>query len=288
MNKKYLISTIYCYQFQVPCLLSWYLWVMGVVFIWMSSPRSQVLLRILSKMKAGKCTDSSMSITNVTNFIEHLNDPKILKDLLTALSSRLSDVTSGSESSDTDCDVTTNVYTPENGNSSTPNNRDDGLNTDITNNITTTDICNIADTQVFSNNSVTDISDAEVSFSTPNAHSTNNVISSCYDDYVDNFLPDSLCSKLYDHYSKAQYTSLENGHDVTAYGAPYPYVGSKQTSQPKPFPALVDLAVNEINRKYSSKHKISSLLVNRYTGPGSYLPEHSDNEVSLFLVQTSI
>ena len=65
---------------------------------------------------------------------------------------------------------------------------------------------------------------------------------------------------------------------MTAYGAPYPYVGSKQTSQPEPFPALVDLAVNEINRKYSSKHKISSSLVNRYSGPGSYLPEHSDNE----------
>ena len=86
----------------------------------------------------------------------------------------------------------------------------------------------------------------------------------------------------------------ENGHSVMSFGAPYQYTGSRSSSDVPPFPECLKPLLKRINTLqseiygslYSSQRNltapvINSCLINRYVGPESYLPRHSDRESSI-------
>ena len=98
-----------------------------------------------------------------------------------------------------------------------------------------------------------------------------------YSNYWDNFIPMDLSNRLYDEYTNCVYNHSENGHDVIAYGKRYPYKGSKQSEPPKPFTELINETIKLISSELPGT-TVQTCLVNRFTGPQSYMPEHSDNE----------
>ena len=86
----------------------------------------------------------------------------------------------------------------------------------------------------------------------------------------------------------------ENGHSVISFGTPYQYNGSKSSSEVPPFPDCLKPLLARINtiqaELYGSLYSgqshltapvINSCLINRYVGPDSYLPRHSDSEPSI-------
>ena len=84
----------------------------------------------------------------------------------------------------------------------------------------------------------------------------------------------------------------ENGHSVLSFGESYQYIGSKSSSEVPPIPDTLKPFIDRINSLqaglYSSKFpqdsnapQINSCLINRYEGPNSFLPRHSDNEVTI-------
>ena len=95
-------------------------------------------------------------------------------------------------------------------------------------------------------------------------------------EYVDKELSVELFEFL--NSSDAQLTR-KNGRSVGAYGEPYSYPGSgpaKKTALPPPVKCLID----KINIEFPGAN-INSCVINRYSGPSSSLPEHSDDEPCL-------
>ena len=78
--------------------------------------------------------------------------------------------------------------------------------------------------------------------------------------------------------SNAQLTK-KNGRSVGAYGEPYKYPGSGQAKK-TPLPPCVKSVVDKVNLEFPGAN-INSCVVNKYTGPSSSLPEHSDDESCL-------
>ena len=95
----------------------------------------------------------------------------------------------------------------------------------------------------------------------------------------DNFLsPDQISSTL-ETLDSEQYTD-ENGRSVLSYGAKYKYMGSR--SIVKEMPTQIQEIMDAINKNHTNgKYELNSCLVNRYSGQGSFLPEHSDDEFSI-------
>ena len=86
----------------------------------------------------------------------------------------------------------------------------------------------------------------------------------------------------------------ENGHGVLSFGEPYSYTGSKSSSNVPPIPTELKPLFDRINalqteiysEKYSQNREltaplINSCLINKYEGANSYLPKHSDREVTI-------
>ena len=85
----------------------------------------------------------------------------------------------------------------------------------------------------------------------------------------------------------------ENGHSVASFGESYAYTGSKSSSNVPPIPdelkPLFDKVQSLQTELYSSRYQnddqaapiINSCLINRYEGADSYLPRHSDSEVTI-------
>ena len=86
----------------------------------------------------------------------------------------------------------------------------------------------------------------------------------------------------------------ENGHSVTSFGATYRYTGSKSSDKVPPIPESLKPLLDKINNVQSEIYKarypdipyltapsINSLLINKYEGPNSYLPKHSDCEATI-------
>ena len=70
----------------------------------------------------------------------------------------------------------------------------------------------------------------------------------------------------------------ENGHSTSLYGAKYKYMGQKAT-QVKETPPVLQKLLDKLNTDFTGgKYQLNSILVNRYSGEESYLPEHPDNE----------
>ena len=86
----------------------------------------------------------------------------------------------------------------------------------------------------------------------------------------------------------------ENGHSVISFGEPYSYTGSKSSSNVPPIPTELKPLFDRINalqaKIYSNKYSqnreltaplINSCLINKYEGADSFLPKHSDREVTI-------
>ena len=73
--------------------------------------------------------------------------------------------------------------------------------------------------------------------------------------------------------------SDKSGRRVAAYGEPYHYTGSK-TPKPTSIPKPIIKLIAEIEKDYPD-HRINSCVVNKYSGPESFLVEHQDNENSI-------
>ncbi len=74
--------------------------------------------------------------------------------------------------------------------------------------------------------------------------------------------------------------ATEKGRGVLQYGAHYRYMGSKAVI--KETPAPIQKILDKLNSTIPDEaNKLNSILINRYTGAESYLPEHSDDELSI-------
>ena len=103
-----------------------------------------------------------------------------------------------------------------------------------------------------------------------------------YDKYVREFISTDmdLSTELTNFLTSesAKFTD-KNGGGAAAYGEPYHYTGSK-TPKPTAIPGPIMKLIAEIEKDYPD-HCINSCVVNRYTGPESFLVEHQDNEKSI-------
>lgn len=91
-------------------------------------------------------------------------------------------------------------------------------------------------------------------------------------DYIDT----DTCNTLMAAASSFQFKT-ENGRDTVVFGESYDYNGSR--NEPKAMPDCIAAIMDGLNKKYTTKTTpLNSCLVNRYTGPSSFLPTHSDNE----------
>ena len=85
----------------------------------------------------------------------------------------------------------------------------------------------------------------------------------------------------------------ESGHSVCSFGEPYKYTGAKSSEEVPPIPEVLKPIMDKINGIQSELYRanypkqtqcppvINSCLVNRYEGPESFLPKHSDKEVTI-------
>ena len=118
---------------------------------------------------------------------------------------------------------------------------------------------------------LTDVHSTPTSFSTPDDMK-------CYETYDLNFLEPELYDELTEFLSTQQSFVDENGHSVLAFGERYGYSGGKAPDT-KPLPDIIAKIIQLINSKFGCN--INSVLINKYLGVASYLPEHSDDESSI-------
>ena len=104
----------------------------------------------------------------------------------------------------------------------------------------------------------------------------------CYEVYDESFISGELSQKITDYLDNcdtAKYNS-ETGHSVITFGEPYHYTGSKTSQEKTDIPEPFTTLINTIKSKYPDSN-INSVLINKYSGPGSSLPPHSDDELSI-------
>ncbi len=112
-------------------------------------------------------------------------------------------------------------------------------------------------------------------------------------DMITNFVQPQEADDLTSFFSSCQFKP-ENGHSVISFGVPYEYTGSKSSSNVPPIPNQLGPLfekINEIQTKlfranypqqsHLTPPVVNSCLVNKYDGPESYLPQHSDKEVTI-------
>ena len=70
---------------------------------------------------------------------------------------------------------------------------------------------------------------------------------------------------------------MENGHGVCSFGAPYKYSNSK-SNEPEEMPQLIKGLIENIAKDHPKARTTTQCLINRFEGPDSFLPVHSDDE----------
>ena len=95
----------------------------------------------------------------------------------------------------------------------------------------------------------------------------------------DDFLNEAECKDIEEFLEKETFTR-ETGRGVLQYGEKYKYMGSNATV--KPIPPILAKVMDEINASLTdNKYAVNSILVNKFEGVDSYLPEHADDEFSI-------
>ncbi len=76
----------------------------------------------------------------------------------------------------------------------------------------------------------------------------------------------------------------ENGRSCLSYGEQYHYSGARSSKNPvQEVPQVISSLIDRVNKEFcpNNQPQINSCLVNRYEGPDSSLPQHSDDEHSI-------
>ena len=100
--------------------------------------------------------------------------------------------------------------------------------------------------------------------------------------FLNNFMPNELVSELNDFLEQcAEFDeNVESGHSVTMFGEPYHYNGSKHSNRIAKFPSPITKVAELLHEKYPEQD-FNSCLVNKFSGPSSWLPRHSDDEATI-------
>ena len=111
--------------------------------------------------------------------------------------------------------------------------------------------------------------------------SVNNTVKA-FDESIATFLPAELSNRVNEFLESCNKfeENIENGHSVAMFGHPYHYSGSRHNDEHVEIPAPITEVVELVRQKYPDQ-EINSCLVNKYCGPNSFLPKHSDNEPSI-------
>ena len=102
------------------------------------------------------------------------------------------------------------------------------------------------------------------------------------EEYVENFLPsdDENTRKLIEAVGKMKFTKVK-GREVASFGLEYKYAGAPK-SNTEEIPSQLKWIIDKIKaREGHSNEDINQVIINKYSGQESYLPEHSDNEVTI-------
>ena len=115
--------------------------------------------------------------------------------------------------------------------------------------------------------------------------------------YIRNFVDETTAANISTFLQSSTFSD-KNGRSTLSFGAPYSYVGSKGDRGETEFPDVLKPIVDKINELqkgiYYEHHPklkafehlypapvINSCLVNKFDGPESFLPRHSDNEATV-------
>ena len=114
--------------------------------------------------------------------------------------------------------------------------------------------------------------------------------------YIRNFVDETAAANISTFLQSSTFSD-KNGRSTLSFSAQYSYVGSKGDHGQTEFPDVLKPIVDKINklqkRIYYEHHRklkafehlhpatvIKSCLVNKFDGPESFLPRHSDNETT--------
>ena len=113
-----------------------------------------------------------------------------------------------------------------------------------------------------------------------------------YSDSIAEFITRDEAQRLINYLDSCSYKN-ENGHSVASFGESYTYTGSKSSSNVPPIPDQLKPLFEKVQsiqtEMFSSSDQnsdqnaplINSCLINKYEGADSYLPRHSDSEVTI-------
>ena len=102
------------------------------------------------------------------------------------------------------------------------------------------------------------------------------------EDCCTNILPAELADRVTEFLGACDKfeSNPENGHSVAMFGNPYHYNGSKHSNQFTEIPEPIKEVLDALHQKYPDG-QFNSCLVNKYQGPQSFLPKHSDDELTI-------
>ena len=97
--------------------------------------------------------------------------------------------------------------------------------------------------------------------------------------YLDDFISADQCNELSTFLNTLQSYKKEKGRSTIKFGEKYNYNGSREDSIVE-FPPLIQRVLDDLNEHHVPENlpPLNSCLVTKYTGPNSFIPEHSDNE----------
>ena len=100
------------------------------------------------------------------------------------------------------------------------------------------------------------------------------------EDYVEKFLNGEEAKEAEEMLSRLQFSKVK-GREVASFGENYSYTGAPDANT-KEIPPCLSKIIEKLGEKEEYKDlKINQVIVNKYAGNTSYLPEHSDNEKSI-------
>ena len=98
-------------------------------------------------------------------------------------------------------------------------------------------------------------------------------------DNIEDFMDATSAQELLSFCRTLKYEE-ESGHGVMSFGEDYKY-SSRKRSKPDAIPKPLMNLIDAVKAKFPDNSIPTAALINRYSGPHSFLPEHSDDETSL-------
>lgn len=102
-------------------------------------------------------------------------------------------------------------------------------------------------------------------------------------DYVEDFIDSETNDTLVKFCSAQKYTKYKTGREACTFGEKYEFNGAPRNNI-KDVPAALKVLIEKIHKHEnmcSAGDDINQVIINRYTGGNSSLPEHSDDESSI-------